>query len=168
MSKTYVLVGFVIVFLLLTAAVIYVVKNRSDMKNTYTSEGSSLVTPEVDVVIPTTISDAIASPVVTQVSSTTAAMSKDTPAPTVDEISLVITSPKNGITVSTPSITITGKTAPKAEVFINDADTIADTTGAFSVNLTLEEGENMIVIIANAADGQFAEQEMTITYTSEN
>ena len=80
-------------------------------------------------------------------------------------ISLAISSPANNITVTSSSLVVRGKTAPKAEVFVNDAETRADANGNFSVTLTLDEGENYILVVANDINGNFSEKELTITYT---
>lgn len=83
-------------------------------------------------------------------------------------ISLKITTPINGATVTTATIAARGATSPGAEVFVNEAQTIADQRGNFSAPLTLDEGENTIVIFANDADGNFTETELTVNYeTSE-
>jgi hypothetical protein len=89
-----------------------------------------------------------------------------TPEPTVkvQQITLLVSSPANGITVTSPTVVIKGKTIPKADVFVNDSQTTADAQGNFSVTLTLDEGENTVVVAANDADGNFAEQELIITY----
>lgn len=80
-------------------------------------------------------------------------------------LTLSISSPSNGATVSSPSVTIKGKTAANAEVFVNDTSTRADASGNFSVTLTLDEGDNPIVVSANDADGNVVEKELTVTYT---
>jgi hypothetical protein len=77
-------------------------------------------------------------------------------------LSLEIVSPKNNTTVSTPTITITGKTKPNAEVFIDDKELIADSQGNFSLNYQLEEGVNEIVIVANDELGNYIEKELSI------
>ena len=82
------------------------------------------------------------------------------------EISLTIASPINGATVTTASVVVRGKTKPNAEVFVNDETTVADTTGNFSVTLTLDEGDNPIVVSANDADGNVAEKELIVNYDS--
>lgn len=84
---------------------------------------------------------------------------------TSNSIALAISSPANNITVTSSSLVVRGKTAPKAEVFVNDAETKADASGNFSVTLTLDEGENYILVVANDANGNFSEKELTITYT---
>lgn len=80
-------------------------------------------------------------------------------------LTLTITSPTNAQTVTSDTITVKGKTTPLAEVFVNDLELKADASGNFSQSLTLEEGDNYILIVANDADGNFAEKELSITYT---
>jgi Glucodextranase, domain B len=92
----------------------------------------------------------------------TAAVS--TPLPTVAQISLRITSPANGSTATSPSVVVRGVTVPKADVFVNDSEVTADAGGNFSAPVTLDDGDNSIVIIANDASGSYAEQEITVTY----
>jgi hypothetical protein len=90
--------------------------------------------------------------------------STPTPFPTIAQIPLTVTAPSSGSTVTTPIVTLKGKSSPKADVFINDKDTVADSQGNFSVTLTLEEGSNEIIISANNADGSYSEQVITVTY----
>lgn len=80
-------------------------------------------------------------------------------------ITLTISTPSNNTTVSNSSLAVKGKTVAGAEVFINNAETKADANGNFSVKLTLEEGENYILIVANDAAGNYSEKELSITYT---
>lgn len=82
------------------------------------------------------------------------------------EITLTVISPADGATVTNPTLTVRGSTVPGAEVFINDLETVADASGNFSVRLTLDEGENPVVIFANDADGNTAETYLTVTYNS--
>lgn len=93
-----------------------------------------------------------------------------TPVPTTStsiasEISLTVSSPANNAVVKSATIVVRGKTSPNAEVFVNDEETKANSSGNFSVRLTLEEGENYILVVANDAQGKFSERELTITYT---
>lgn len=80
-------------------------------------------------------------------------------------IALTISSPVNGATVSTQSITVSGKTSPNAEVFVNESETRADAAGNFSVQMSLDEGDNYIIVVANDADGNAAEAELTVIYS---
>jgi hypothetical protein len=79
-------------------------------------------------------------------------------------ISLQILSPSNGSRVTTPTVTIRGKTMPNAEVFVNDKELTADADGNFSVDLILEEDENPILVVANDAQGRAAETEFSVFY----
>ena len=82
------------------------------------------------------------------------------------EIFLEITSPEDGSTVSSPYISVKGKTLSGADVFVNDKETKSDSKGNFSVSLVLDEGENLIVVIVNDAGGNFIEREVEVTLES--
>ena len=77
---------------------------------------------------------------------------------------LQVLSPSDKSTVTSPTITFRGNTVAGAEVFVNDKETTADAQGNFSVQLTLEEGDNPIMVVANDADGNVSEAEITVTY----
>lgn len=78
-------------------------------------------------------------------------------------IVLTVISPRNGSTVTTNKVNVMGKTVANAEVFLNDVETKADLKGNFSAVVSLESGENYILIVANDEDGNYAEQEITVT-----
>jgi len=82
-------------------------------------------------------------------------------------ITLTITAPLDKTTVKTNSILVKGKTTSKAEIFVNDKETIADANGNFSVLLPLEEGDNQVLVVANDADGNVTEKELTVGYVIE-
>jgi ABC-type transport system involved in multi-copper enzyme maturation permease subunit len=79
-----------------------------------------------------------------------------------NSLSLEIVSPQNNTTVSASIVTITGKTKPNVEVFIDDKELIADSQGNFSLNYQLDEGVNEIVIVANDELGNYIEKELSI------
>lgn len=83
-----------------------------------------------------------------------------------ENISLVVTSPTDGATLTSTNVTVTGKTAPNADVFINDLAGKADASGNFSISVGLDEGQNQIVVSANDANGNVAEQDLTVTVAS--
>ncbi len=95
-----------------------------------------------------------------------------TSAPTIvptsvqNNLPLSISTPADGVTVTSSTITVKGKTGAKAEVAVNDAETTADANGNFSVQVTLDEGENFLYIVVNDADGNVTEKELTIIYDS--
>lgn len=86
--------------------------------------------------------------------------------PSASGFFLTITSPASGSTQSSKYLTVKGKTAPKADIFINDKEGKADANGNFSINITLDEGDNTITVAANDASGNFLEKELTVTVAS--
>jgi hypothetical protein len=81
------------------------------------------------------------------------------------KLPLQVTSPMHGDNLTSPSVVIKGVTASGAEVFINDEETIADGEGNFQIQLTLEEGDNYIIVVVTDAVGNMAEQELTVYYS---
>jgi len=79
---------------------------------------------------------------------------------------LSVLEPANNAVVANAQILIRGKTAPNAEVFINEKELLADDSGNFSTTLTLDEGENLIIVTANDSGGNMAEKELTVTYNA--
>ena len=82
----------------------------------------------------------------------------------IDGISLKITSPQPNTTVSSSTLVVKGTTNPRAEVFINDTETKADANGNFVATITLDEGENAIIVVVNDDEGNSAEQQLLVTY----
>ena len=74
-----------------------------------------------------------------------------------------ISSPVNNSTVNSADLVVRGKTTPHAEIFINDLETKADDQGNFFLNLILDEGENILSILANDTEGNYLEKEITVT-----
>lgn len=84
-----------------------------------------------------------------------------------NEISLEITSPKDGEVVTKSPVLVTGTTVKGADVFVNDAETKADANGEFKVSIPLEEGENEIFVVVNDSEGNYAEGSVKITLNTE-
>jgi hypothetical protein len=72
----------------------------------------------------------------------------------------------DGDTLGSTNATVKGKTVASAEVFVNDVVGKADINGNFSINVALDEGENQIVVSANDANGNAAEQAINVVVTS--
>lgn len=108
---------------------------------------------------------AVVAPAVTPViTPTPTPVPSPTPTPTVkNEIKLVVDN-KDGSIVKTNKVIIKGATIPKAEVFINDLELVADALGNFTGTVTLEEGDNPISIVAVDENGNYSEEEITIIY----
>jgi len=80
-----------------------------------------------------------------------------------ESLTITITSPTDGAIVPSANFNVTGKTTPGSEVFVNDKETKADVGGNFSVNITIDEGENVIVVAANDLEGNYIEKEIKVT-----
>ncbi len=77
-----------------------------------------------------------------------------------------VVTPKDGTTVNTPSVTVSGEVkgseSAAAKVSINDADApVKD--GKFSTDITLTEGKNVINVVATAGQAKLTEK-VTVTY----
>ncbi len=83
----------------------------------------------------------------------------------ISEIALTVTSPVNGTTVTSSKVTVKGKTLPKAEVYANEAEGVADSAGNFALSVALDEGENSIIVTAVDVDGNVAETEVVVTWS---
>lgn len=77
-------------------------------------------------------------------------------------LSLQVSSPTDKTTLATSTVTVSGKTNPGADVFINDKQLKADASGSFSTQVALDEGENSIIVVANDASGNYAERDLTV------
>ena len=90
------------------------------------------------------------------------------PSPTPTALSLEITQPEDGAEVSTSPINVTGKTIPGAVVSASIDDTVeiadVDQNGNFSVTVVLEEGLNLIEVIASDQQGNEKYSSVTIFY----
>lgn len=79
---------------------------------------------------------------------------------------LAISSPQDGETFygSDKTIEITGTTERESKVTINERVAIVGSEGEFSLNFTLEEGENTLNFKAVDAAGNETEKEIKVTY----
>lgn len=77
---------------------------------------------------------------------------------------LNIESPKDGESVDTATIIVSGTTIPNAEVFVNEFETVADNSGKFSATVNLDNGENVINVVVNDENGNFVEKDLTVVY----
>jgi hypothetical protein len=78
-------------------------------------------------------------------------------------ITLHIAQPQANATVTSSSLVVKGTTSPNADVFVNDSELKADTSGNFSTTITLDEGENAIIIVVNDSEGNSAEEQLLVT-----
>ena len=109
--------------------------------------------------------EAISTPTPTQVIMPTPT-AKQTPTPTV--LLLQITQPIDGAQVSTSAVLVTGKTIPGAVVSVSIDDIVeianVDQNGNFSVTVNLEEGPNLIEVIASDLQGNEKSSTIAVIY----
>jgi len=79
---------------------------------------------------------------------------------------LVLTSPANGATVATASVSVAGTVEPRADVVVNGIRPAVAVDGTFSFLLALGEGTNVITATATDAAGNQATATRTVTYAS--
>lgn len=82
-------------------------------------------------------------------------------------LDLVINEPISGTEVQKSSITIKGQVNPNAHVIVNETDVTLRGNGEFVQQVTLDEGENYISIVAYDDEGNAAERELLIIRTIE-
>jgi hypothetical protein len=80
---------------------------------------------------------------------------------------LKVDTPRNGTTVTTSTVTVSGRVvgtqSAAAKVRINKAD-VSVKDGKFSTSVTLTEGINVINIAATASGGVEESEKVTVTY----
>jgi len=76
---------------------------------------------------------------------------------------LTVTQPADGSIVDVGKIEVRGHTSPGAVVSVNDEIAMADTQGIFTVTINLEEGPNIIEVIASNEEGEGAGINLTVT-----
>jgi hypothetical protein len=79
-------------------------------------------------------------------------------------VALQVLSPEDSAVVGTQQITVAGSSSPGAVVTVNDDILIAGADGQWQDTVTLEEGLNLIEIIASNTSGSEASVELTVTY----
>lgn len=72
--------------------------------------------------------------------------------------------PQNKVALEEQNIEVKGQTEPSARVLVNDHVVIIDEVGGFVENLTLREGGNEIVIIAQDNAGNETKESISVTY----
>lgn len=79
------------------------------------------------------------------------------------QVSLEIFEPTDQSTVTSSTITVRGKSVASASVFVNDQELKANANGEFSTTVNLDEGENVVYVVAADDFGNYAEKELTVT-----
>lgn len=79
---------------------------------------------------------------------------------------LLVVEPENESIVSTPNLPLSGRTGPNAIVSINGRSVPVDRFGYFSSTVQLEEGPNIIDVVATNDDGQSLSSVLAVIYRS--
>lgn len=87
-----------------------------------------------------------------------------TPAPTPVGFFLKVTEPKDESTVTSSVIPVSGTTSPDAVVSVNSEMVEVDERGNFSTMVTLEEGPNIIEVIASDFEGNKEGSVLAVIY----
>ena len=77
---------------------------------------------------------------------------------------LLITEPENESIVYTPILPVSGRTGPNAIVSLNGRSVPVDRFGYFSSTVRLEEGPNLIDVVATNDDGQTFGSVLAVIY----
>ena len=80
------------------------------------------------------------------------------------QLKLTVTEPEDNIIVDTDRIEVKGTTGPGAVVSANSEFTTADSQGNFAIVVTLDEGPNIIEVVASDASGNEANLTLTVSY----
>ena len=103
-------------------------------------------------------------------SSTETAKPTVSPMPTETILFLEISQPSDGAQVSTSTVIVTGRTIPDAVVslLVNEEIEIADVdqNGNFSVSIYLEEGPNLVEVIASDQYGNENSVTIVVSYVT--
>jgi len=77
---------------------------------------------------------------------------------------LQILSPRDGDLVNSPQVTVVGTTSPDSVVTVNDDIIVVGADGRFESTISLEQGPNVIEIVASDLEGNEATLELSINY----
>ena len=81
---------------------------------------------------------------------------------------LLITEPESQSVVSNPTVLLSGRTGPDAVVSIEGRSVFVDQFGYFSITMLLEEGPNLIDVVATNDDGETQSEVVAVIYRSAN
>ena len=83
---------------------------------------------------------------------------------TSGSLTVKLLEPQDGVTVSTDSITVKGEAPPETVVTVNDDILVVEADGKFESDVALEEGPNVIEIVASDLEGNEVAFIITVTY----
>jgi len=150
--------------LLLLLTIVISIAGCAEKEATPTSSPAPTLTPTQQP-SPTVTSTPVPTPKSTSTATTTPTLP---PTTTPTALFLVITQPTDGAQVSASNIGITGKTIPGAVVSVSINDeieiVIAGQDGKFTIAVALEEGPNLIEVVASDQQGNEKFATVTVIY----
>ena len=151
---------------LLLLSIVIFIAGCAEKEATPTSSPAPTLTPTQQP-SPTVTSTPIPTPTPKPTSTTTTTPTLS-PTTTPTALSLVVTQPTDGALVSASDIGITGKTIPGAVVSVSINDkieiVIVGQDGKFTIAVALEEGPNIIEVIASDQQGNEESATVTVIY----
>lgn len=91
---------------------------------------------------------------------------------TQSSIFISVSSPRDDEVVDKRNLTVSGKTNPEAKILIisqsNQEAAVASRNGDFSADITIDENENILDIIAIAPNGEIAKTRKVVTFSTES
>lgn len=94
------------------------------------------------------------------------------PTPSAENVPLAIANPADESVVASKVVQINGKTDSKATIVVttDTTDTVVNPSanGDFSLTVTLDTGENRVIITAIMPDGTESQKTLTVTVTSQD
>ena len=91
---------------------------------------------------------------------------KESEEPEVGSIPLTVTEPLDETTVYSADLVVKGQTEADAVVSVNEAVVDVDADGKFSTTITLEEGPNLMEVLASDFEGNEGSVVLTVIYVS--
>ena len=82
----------------------------------------------------------------------------------VQPVTLQVLLPQDGSLIEIEQCQVIGTTSPGAVVTVNDEILIAGSDGAWQTSVALDEGVNLIEVVASNSSGSEAFVELTVTY----
>jgi hypothetical protein len=99
--------------------------------------------------------------IVPEIPPTLALPNTPTPAATFP---ITLTTPRDGETINTSPLLVSGVTVPQAIVSVNDVVGVANVEGRFDLMVPLQAGPNVLEVIASQQSGQQAFMIITVMY----
>jgi hypothetical protein len=83
---------------------------------------------------------------------------------TSGSLTVKLLEPQDGSAVDTNVVRVKGEAPPETVVTVNDDILVVESDGKFEIDVQLEEGPNVIEIVASDLEGNEVSFEITVTY----